>query len=74
MTEQLSMSYVMGHERVIENVSDLSAISEETAASSQEVSNNVENIISEVEKVNENCEAMNAMAKDLEVAVAYFHE
>ena len=61
-------------ERVIENVSDLSAISEETAASSQEVSNNVENIISEVEKVNENCEAMNAMAKDLEVAVAYFHE
>lgn len=61
-------------EKVIENVQDLSAISEQTAASSQEVSDNVENIIAEVHKVNENCEIMNNMAKDLEVAVAYFHE
>ncbi len=58
--------------RVIENVYDLSAISEENAASNQEVSMNISEIISEVQTVNDNCAKMNEMAGDLEVSVSYF--
>lgn len=60
-------------EKVIEDVQSLSAISEENAASNQEVSANVTEIISEVQLVNEHCEKMNAMAGKLEESVAYFH-
>lgn len=60
-------------EKVIEDVQSLSAISEENAASNQEVSANVTEIISEVQLVNEHCEKMNAMAGRLEESVAYFH-
>lgn len=59
-------------ENVIENVQSLSAISEENAASNQEVSANVTEIISEVQMVNEHCEKMNEMAGKLEESVAYF--
>ena len=61
-------------ENVIEDVQSLSAISEENAASNQEVSANVTEIISEVQMVNEHCEKMNDMAGKLEESVAYFHE
>jgi len=61
-------------ENVIEDVQSLSAISEENAASNQEVSANVTEIISEVQTVNEHCEKMNEMAGKLEESVAYFHE
>jgi len=61
-------------ENVIEDVQSLSAISEENAASNQEVSANVTEIISEVQTVNEHCEKMNDMAGKLEESVAYFHE
>ena len=60
-------------ENVIENVQNLSAISEENAASNQEVSANVTEIIAEVQMVNEHCEKMNEMADKLENSVAYFH-
>lgn len=60
-------------ENVIEDVQSLSAISEENAASNQEVSANVTEIISEVQLVNEHCEKMNNMAGKLEESVAYFH-
>ena len=60
-------------EKVIEDVQSLSAISEENAASNQEVSANVTEIISEVQLVNEHCEKMNEMAGKLEESVAYFH-
>ena len=60
-------------EKVIEDVQSLSAISEENAASNQEVSANVTEIISEVQLVNEHCEKMNDMAGKLEESVAYFH-
>lgn len=59
-------------EKVIENVQSLSAISEENAASNQEVNANISEILSEVQVVNENCEKMNGMACDLEASVAYF--
>lgn len=59
-------------EKVIANVRDLSSISQQTAASSEEVCANVEEIITEVQKVNVNCEIMNDMAKELDEAVSYF--
>lgn len=60
-------------EKVIENVQDLSAISQENAASNEEVNANINEIIAEVRTVNENCEKMNRMALDLEESVSYFH-
>ena len=60
-------------EKVIENVQDLSAISQENAASNEEVNANISEIISEVRTVNENCERMNRMARELEESVSYFH-
>lgn len=60
-------------EKVIEDVQSLSAISEENAASNQEVSANVTEIIAEVQMVNEHCEKMSEMAGKLEESVAYFH-
>ena len=59
-------------EKVIENVQSLSAISEENAASNQEVSANISEIISEVQVVNESCEKMSSMAQELEASVSYF--
>lgn len=59
-------------EKVIENVQSLSAISEENAASNQEVSANISEIISEVQIVNTNCEKMNGLANELEESVSYF--
>lgn len=58
--------------KVIEDVQGLSAISEENAASSEEVNANVCEIITEVQNVNNNCEKMNEMAKELEDSVSYF--
>lgn len=61
-------------EKIVENVQDLSAVSEENAASSEEVNANVCEILSEVQMVNENCERMNEMASLLKTSVAYFHD
>ena len=61
-------------ENIIGNIHDLSALSEENAASNQEVNANISEIISEVQMVNENCEKISCMAKELEEAVSYFHD
>lgn len=61
-------------EKVLDNVQDLSAIGEENYASSEEVSANVSVIISEVQMVNENCDRMNEMAKELAESASYFQE
>ncbi len=61
-------------EKVLDNVTELSAISEENYASSEEVSANVLEIISKVEMVNDDCEKISRMAKDLEDSAAYFRE
>lgn len=60
-------------EKVIENVQDLSAISEENSASNEEVNANICEIITEVQTVNENCEKINDVARELENSVSYFH-
>ena len=59
-------------EKVIENVQGLSAISEQNAASNEEVNSNIHEIISEVQTVNDNCGKMNNMAQELEKSVSYF--
>lgn len=59
-------------EKVIGNVQDLSAISEENAAGCQEVNANISEIISEVETVNENCEQVSNMASQLTQSVSFF--
>lgn len=60
-------------EKVIDNVQNLSAISEENTASNQEVCANVNEIMSEVQVVNDHCEVMSRMAEELSESVAYFH-
>jgi len=69
-TDYLSMY----KEKVIDNVQNLSAISQENTASNQEVCANVNEIMSEVQVVNDNCGTMNQMAGALNEAVSYFQE
>lgn len=59
-------------ERVIENVQDLSAISTENASSNDEVRVNINNIMSEIQLVNENCEGIDKIAGELDHLVSYF--
>jgi len=61
-------------EKVIENVQSLGAISQQNAASSEQVSANIGDIIDEFQMVNNHCEKMNEMAKNLEEAVTYFRD
>lgn len=60
-------------EKVLENVQELSGISEENMASNEEINSNISEILSEVQIVSENCKEMNHMAKELEESVSYFH-
>ena len=60
--------------RVINNVQTLSAISQKNAESSEEVSKNILEIITEVQEVNENCEKINNMAGELRESVSYFND
>lgn len=61
-------------EKVIENVHNLGAVSEENAASNEEVNGNISEIISQVQNVNANCAAMNEMATQLEESVEFFKD
>lgn len=61
-------------EKVIENVHNLGAISEENAASNEEVNGNISEIISQVQNVNDNCVTMNEMAQELEESVQFFKD
>ncbi len=61
-------------EKVVDHVQSLSAISEENAASNQEVNANVSEIMSDVQTVSDNCEKMNHLAQNLDTAVQYFHK
>jgi len=60
-------------EKVVENVQSLSAISEENYASNEEVSANIGEIVEEVHIINENCDKINNMAKELDESAMYFH-
>ena len=60
--------------KIVENVHDLSAISQQNAASHEEVNANVTEIVSEVRSVKDDCENMNAKARLLEEVVRYFHK
>lgn len=59
-------------EKVIENVQDLSSISAENTRSNEEVNVNVNDIMSEIQLVNKNCEKINEIAGKLEDSVSYF--
>lgn len=61
-------------EKVIENVQDLSAISEETAAGNEGVTAHINDMMSTIQTVNRHCEEISAMAGTLEQAVSYFHD
>ncbi|MCH5340296.1 MAG: cache domain-containing protein [Acetatifactor sp.] len=61
-------------ERVIEKMQALSVISEESAESSQQVNDNIHEIIAEVGEVNDNCEKINDMAGVLKESVSYFSD
>ena len=60
--------------RIVENVHDLSAISEQNAASHQEVNANVTEIVTEVRVVKADCDEMNEKARILQDSMAYFHK
>ena len=57
---------------IMNAVSDLSAISEETAATNQEVTANVTNIAENVRRVSDDSDNMNTLSDELKEAVAYF--
>ena len=57
---------------IVENVSDLSAISEENAASTQEVTASMENIAMNIRQISDDSEGMNDIAKDLVSSVGEF--
>ena len=61
-------------EKVISNVQNLTAISEQNAAGNQEINANINKIILDVQNVNRNCERMNEMSADLESSVSYFND
>jgi len=60
-------------QKVLDNVQDLSAISEENYASCEEVSANVTEIIADVQNINANCERIHIMSSELEDSVEFFH-
>ncbi len=57
---------------IVENVSDLSAISEENAASTEEVTASMESIASNIRIISENTEGMNEIADNLVNTVGEF--
>lgn len=59
-------------EVILSSVSDLSAISEETAATNQEVTASIESIADNVQKVSDDNEYMNDLSDGLKEAIAYF--
>lgn len=61
-------------EKVIENVHNLGAVSQENAASNEEINGNISEIFSQVQNVNENCVTMNGMAQQLEESVMFFKD
>lgn len=58
--------------RIIDSVQDLSAISEENAASNQEVSASIDSIAVSVGEIKSNVQEVNNMAAELEESVSYF--
>ncbi len=59
-------------EKVIDSVQKLSGFSQENAECNEEVNENISQIISEVQLVNNHCERMTVMAQKLKDSVAYF--
>lgn len=57
---------------IISSVSDLSAISEENAASNQEVTASVQSIAAAISEISDKTKQINAMSEKLESAVGYF--
>lgn len=57
---------------IVENVSDLSAISEENAASTEEVTASMESIAMDIRTISEDSDGMNDIAKDLVSSVGEF--
>lgn len=57
---------------LLNSVSDLSAISEETAATNQEVTASIETIAQSVQKVSDDSEYMNDLSDGLKEAISYF--
>ena len=68
ITEQLETI----KETLLNSVSDLSAISEETSATNEEVAAAVNNVATNIGTVSSNTDTMNGLSSDLENAVAYF--
>ena len=59
-------------EQIVENVSDLSAISEENAAASQEVAASVENVTNSIADISQHTAEIAGLVEKLEDAVSYF--
>ncbi len=57
---------------IVENVSDLSAISEENAASTEEVTASMESIAMNIKTISENSDGMNGIANNLVASVGEF--
>ena len=59
-------------EQIVSNVSDLSAISQENAASNEEVTASVENIAASIQEIADRMQEVNTQTERLNEAVSYF--
>ena len=59
--------------KVLGEVSDLAAISEETSATHEEVAASIDSIAQNVNTVSQDTHTMNNLAEDLEKAISHFH-
>lgn len=71
--DQKATDLVILKEGIVGNISDLSAIAEETAASNQEVTASVTGIAQLVQDVSGQSDAMSGLSTDLSKAVSYFN-
>ncbi|MBQ7221801.1 MAG: cache domain-containing protein [Synergistaceae bacterium] len=60
-------------DRILSEVSDLAAISEETSATNEEVAASIETIAENVKSVSHDTDTMNGLADDLNEAISNFH-
>ena len=60
-------------DKILEEIGDLAAISEETSATNEEVAASIESIAGNVKKVSDDTHTMNDLAEELNEAVSYFH-
>jgi len=62
----------LGKQTILQNIDDLSAISQESAASNQEITATIQDIAESVVQINNTIQQVNAIANNLSDLIQYF--